>query len=416
MKRAAIILAAGKGTRMKSQTPKALHKLCGKPLLEFLLDRARDLGCQKTVVVAGYGIDAVKEFVGTRATVVDQKELLGSGHAVLRAQSALEGFTGQILVLYCDTPLVSADLLKCLMQNQQDKKTVCSLVSAKFDHPTGYGRIRRAPDGSVIKIVEENDLEGHERAIKEVNIGCYAFDSGKLFQGLKKISKNAKKQEYYLTDVVEILARSGRVEAVLADNTKEIMGVNSKKELAELENYLQSKVLDRLMEDGVRVRSPQTTIVDVNVKIGQDTVLWPGSVIEEGTVVGKGCSIGPYARIRGGSSIGDGSVIGNFVEIVRSHIGQKTQIKHLTYIGDAKVGSCVNIGAGTITANYDGKKKHQTVIKDGAHIGSGTVLIAPVTVGSKATTGAGAVVTKNRHVPNGALVAGVPARILAKRK
>jgi bifunctional UDP-N-acetylglucosamine pyrophosphorylase/glucosamine-1-phosphate N-acetyltransferase len=416
MKPAVIILAAGKGTRMKSDLPKALATLCGRPLVEFLMGAAKKAGAGNAVVVAGHKIDLVRAALGNQAVIVRQEKLLGSGHAVAQAERALAGYRGPVMVLYCDTPLLSPETLKALLANYHEHHTDCTLLSAHFTNPTGYGRVFKTASGSVARIVEENDLKESEKSIHEINVGCYVFDSKKLFEALKKIRKNTAKKEYYLTDVVEILAENGSVESVLADNSEEVAGINTKKDLAGLEAILQKRILDRWMEEGVRIRDPKTTFVDVDVKIGQDTMLWPNTVLEQGTIIGRGCSIGPFARIRGGSRVGDGSVIGNFVEVVRSNIGQKTQIKHLSYIGDARVGSFVNIGAGTITANYDGKNKHQTVIKDGAHIGSGTVLIAPVTVGRGATTGAGAVVTKGKNVPDRAVVAGVPAKILKKGK
>lgn len=411
MKPAVIILAAGKGTRLRSSLPKALQTICGKPLLGYLLDAVRRAGISKTVVVAGHRADLVRDFVGDRASIVLQKKLLGSGHAVNQAAKLFSGFRGPVVVLYCDTPLLSAGTIKNLLSKHCQSGADGTLLSARFTDPTGYGRVIRSASGAVTRIVEENDLEAPLKGVDEINVGAYVFDSRKLFAGLKSIRLNAKKKEYYLTDIVEILAARGVVESVLASDAEELSGVNTQRDLADLEAIAQRRVLERHLKAGVRVRDPKTTIVDVDVKIGQDTMLWPGTVIEQGTVIGRGCSIGPFARIRGGSRIGDGSVIGNFVEVVRSSIGRKTQIKHLSYIGDARVGSFVNIGAGTITANYDGRHKHATVIRDGAQIGSGTVLVAPVTVGRFAKTGAGAVVTKGKNIPDRAVVVGVPARV-----
>ncbi len=409
-----MILAAGKGTRMKSSLPKALTPLCGEPMLGYLLSAVEAAGCSRKIVVGGFGYESVRAHVGARAQMVRQAQLLGSGHAVMQAEKFLKNHQGPVLVVYCDTPLIKGKTLRKLIENHVGHKTVCTLLSAALHDPTGYGRVVRGFGGSVLKIVEENDASGPEKDIREINVGCYVADRKRLFGALKRVKKNSRKGEYYLTDAIAILAQEGRVEAVVSNDRDEVLGVNSKKELCGLEAAAQIRILEGLMEAGVRVRDPQTTTVDVNVKIGQDTVLLPHTVIEEGSVIGKGCVIGPFARVRGGSRIGDGTVVGNFVEIVRSTIGRHTNVKHLSYLGDARVGSFVNIGAGTVTANYDGKHKHKTVIRDHAHTGSGTVLIAPLKVGKGATTGAGAVVTRGHNVPDRAVVVGVPAKLLKR--
>jgi len=413
-KPAVIILAAGRGTRLKSDLPKALHTLCGKPMLGFLLDRAAQIGAAKTVVVAGYGIDRVRDFVGSRAAVVEQRQLLGSGHAVKQAARALKGFRGPVFVLYCDTPLIRIETLKALIRAYYEGNSTCALLTMRPKDPFGYGRVLRDMDGSVRAIIEEKDASAGEKKIGEVNVGAYVFDGPALFTAVDRVRMNPIKKEYYLTDAIAILAEKSRVVAHLTDRAEDTEGVNTGKELAQMEERAQQSILEGLMESGVRIRDPKTTVIDADVRIGQDTRILPSCVIEEGARIGKRCVIGPFARIRGGSVIGDGCVIGNFVEIVRSRVGKKTQIKHLSYIGDAVIGSGVNIGAGTITANYDGKNKHRTVIADGAQVGSGTILVAPVRVGKKAKTGAGTVVTKTHPVPDRAVAIGVPARILKK--
>jgi len=407
---AAVILAAGKGTRMHSDVPKALHTICGEPMLGHLLRKAEELGAKKIIVVAGYGVGRVREFVGNRAHVVEQKRLLGSGHALMQAEPVLSRWKGRVLVMYCDTPLVSTDTLSRILGNQRQTRDDCVLLSVNLDDPTGYGRIRKNSEGFVQKIIEENDTTPLEKAIREINTGCYVFDSRKLFTALKWIRKNPKKKEYYLTDAIEILAQSGKVAAVLTQKSEEALGVNSLAELAGIEQIMQKNILEGWARKGVRIRDPRTTTIDANVTIGSGTVVLPNTVIEENTRIGKDCRIGPFARIRGASHIGNGVVIGNFVEVVRSKIGDNAQVKHLSYVGDAVVGRSVNIGAGTITANFDGRRKHKTVIKDKAQIGSGTILVAPVTVGRAAKTGAGAVVTKGKNVPDHGIVVGVPAR------
>ncbi len=416
MRLAAVILAAGKGTRMLSELPKAMHTLCGEPMLGFLLERAEDAGASKTAVIAGHGIERVREYVGDRAVIVAQNKQWGSGHAVSQAERALANFHGSVFVFYCDTPLIRRSTVESLLENHRQNKTVCTLLSVMRQDPQGYGRVKRGTGGRVEKIVEELDATPGEKRIREVNVGCYIFDKKKLFHALKGITKNPKKKEVYLTDVIEVLARDGRVESVAVGDEGEVAGINTRRDLAEMEQRMQKEILEGWLDRGVTIRDPKTTVIDADVRIGQDTVLLPHTCLEEGTVIGKGCRIGPFARVRGKSQIGDGAIIGNFVEIVRSRVGKNTQIKHLSYIGDAEIGASVNIGAGTITANYDGRKKHKTVIGDKAQIGSGTILIAPVRIGSGAKTGAGAVVPKGKNVPAGSVVIGIPARTLARGK
>ncbi len=458
---AVIILAAGKGTRMRlpgrqagSDLPKALHPLCGQPMLWHLVEKTRRLSPKKLIVVAGHRIDLVRGFLNGSAEVVWQKRLLGSGHAVNQAAGKLARFEGSVLVLYCDTPLITVETMENLLAHRVFHAADCTLLSVRLEDPSGYGRIKRAPwrargtplestghstapadvprararglprptcrepelaaCGVVEKVIEHNDASPEEKVIKEINVGCYVFDSKKLFSALKLVRQNPKKKEYYLTDVIEVLAQRGKVESILTDDPEEVRGINTRMDLSILQETMQQTILKKWIDKGVRIRDPKTTTIDADVEIGVETVILPNTVIEEGARIGKNCRIGPFARIRGQSKIGDGVVIGNFVEVVRSEIGNKTYIKHLSYIGDANIGSGVNVGAGTITANYDGKKKHKTVIKDKAQIGSGTVLVAPVTVGRGAKTGAGAVVTKKTRIAAGMVFVGIPARELIK--
>ena len=407
-----VILAAGKGTRMKSELPKALHTLCGEPMLGVLLKSVETLQPKKMIVVAGHKIALVREYLKGRAAVVHQKDLLGSGHAVSQTAKALSGFKGLVLVLYCDTPLISAETLQALLKDHRENLAEATLLSVVVDDPFSYGRIKRTPQGLVEKIVEYNDASDEEKAIREINVGCYVFKTDALFGALKLIKKNPKKKEYYLTDVIEILAQKGKVGSLITADQDQTQGINTRLDLSMMQEKLQKKILEQWIEKGVTIRDTRTTNIDADVRIGAGTVILPNTVIEEGSVIGKNCHVGPFAHIRGGSRVGDGCTIGNFVELVRSTIGPKTLIKHLSYIGDAQVGSFVNIGAGTITANFDGKKKHKTIIRDKAQLGSGTVLVAPVTVGRGAKTGAGAVVTKGKNIPDHAVVVGVPARKL----
>lgn len=411
-----VILAAGKGTRMRSQLPKALHGICGRPMTEFLIQRAKEAGSRKTMVIAGYQFERVRLALGARTLVVLQKDQLGSGHALQQSAAAFSNFDGSVLVLYCDTPLITTSTLKKLLENHRTHGTDCTFLSVDSPAPEDYGRVKRNIQGSVEKIVEEPDASPEEKMIREINVGCYLFRAKKLYAALKRVQKNSHKKEYYLTDVVEILSQKGRVEAVKTVDQEEVLGVNTRIDLSRVQEIMQRRLLEAWMERGVNVRDVKTTFIDSDVKIGQDTVLLPHTVIEEGSQIGDRCVIGPFARIRGASRIGSESMIGNFVEIVRSKIGRNSQVKHLSYLGDAEVGDFVNIGAGTITANFDGKSKHKTMIHDRAQIGSGTILVAPVTVGRGAKTGAGAVVTKGTRVKNGSVYVGVPARELKKKE
>ncbi len=411
---------------MRSYLPKALHKLGGRPMVESLIARAKEAGASRVYVVAGFGIEEVRKALvparggsasgGKGVVLVHQKQQWGSGHAVAVAEKALARESGELFVLYCDTPLLTAGTLRAMLQAHRRDKNEATLLSVEMDDATGYGRILRDRNGSVERIVEHQDATEEEKAVREVNAGCYVFDKKGLFEALRSVKKNPKKKEYYLTDAVAILAQRGSVRALASLERDETLGVNTRVELAKAEEIVQKRLQETWMERGVSIRDPKTTFIDSDVRLGQDTILLPHTVIEEGSVIGERCVIGPFARIRGASRIGDRAVIGNFVEIVRSKVGRNTQIKHLSYIGDSEIGEGVNIGAGTITANFDGKAKHKTVIRNGAQIGSGTVFVAPVTVGKFAKTGAGAVVTKGTRMKDRSVYVGVPARELKKGK
>lgn len=401
---------------MKSQVPKVLHPVCGIPILGHVLQLPESLRMTRIAVVAGHQKEAVTAFVGGRASLVEQKERRGSGHALLQTQETLKSFPENVLVLCGDAPLLHVATLNHFIEEYRRQNAAAAVLTSEVEDPEHYGRIVRNKNGQVEAIVEHNNATPEQKKIREINVGAYCFNKSLLFDALKGLKPDAKKQEYYLTDVMAILAKHRPVVAVMTKDSQEGFGINSREDLASAEETMRMRIVKRWMAEGVTFKDPRTAYIDANVELGQDTVIHPNTVIEGPTKIGKRCQIGPFARIRGGVTIGDDVTVGNFVEIVRSEIGDKTLVKHLTYLGDTKVESDVNIGAGTITANFDGKNKHQTFIGKGAQVGSGTVFVAPATLGKNAKTGAGAVLTKGQQVSEGETVVGVPARALKKRK
>ena len=409
---AAVILAAGRGTRMKSNLPKVLHKLHSRPMLWFMLDSLESSGITKKVLVVSKKDHLVKKAFKNLNTVI-QKNPLGSGDALRETKNYFSGFSGNILVACGDTPLISKNTIKALVRKHEKENPSCTMLTAHVSDPTSYGRILRDDSGEVAKIVEEKDLTVYEKAIDEINVGCYIFNAKDLFSYIEKVKINQKKKEYYLTDIIDILKKNNkRVLSITSSNPEEALGINSRVDLSEADGIIKTRVLNSLMENGVTVVDPVSTYVDMEAKIDKDTIIYPNTIIEKNVKVGKSCSLGPFARLREGTEIKDNVTVGNFVELVRTSVLSGTKIKHLTYLGDAKVGKNVNIGAGTITANYDGKNKNTTIIEDEASIGVGSVIIAPVKIGKSATVGAGSVVTKNKNVPPNKTVAGVPAKII----
>lgn len=412
----AVILAAGRGTRMKSDTPKVLHKILGKTIIRYVLDSVREAGVLDTIVVAGYGSELLKDETGA-AKVVIQKSLLGSGDAVATAMKALKDHSGDILVVCGDTPLIRPETIKKLIDKHASSGASATILTAKLKDPSGYGRIARDADGRISGIVEEINASLYEEVINEINVGTYCFKASDLFEVLFSVKVDDKKKEIFLTDVIAALRGRGKaVESVLAGDPDEAIGVNTRRDLALSTAILKKRTMDELMLSGVTIEDPASTIIYPGVKIGKDTTIYSNTVIESGVEIGSKCHIGPFSRIRSGVNLADEVEVGNFVELVRTKIGAGTKVKHHTYLGDAVVGKKVNIGAGTITANYDGKNKNKTVIEDGAFVGVGAVLIAPVRIGASALVGAGSVVPKNHDVPKLATVVGVPARIYKKRK
>ena len=410
-----IILAAGKGTRMKSDVPKVLHHVCGRPMIEYVLDITRSLRSLKTYVVTGHGSEQVKETVGNDVEFVLQPQLLGTADAVRRVESSLKNFKGSVLVLCGDTPLLSKDIVLALLTRHRKNKSSVTVLTANIDNPHGYGRIVRNSSGDFLAIREQKDANSKEILISEINVGVYCFESQELFETLKNVELNPKKKEFYLTDVIEILLSKGnRVDTLTTSDAHVAFGVNTRHDLAQAEGIVRKRILDEHMRKGVTIVDPLTTYIDGDVKIGNDTVIYPCSVINSNVHIGRNCKIGPFAHIRPGSRIADAVEIGNFTEVSRSRVGSGTYMKHFSFLGDASVGKKVNIGAGVVTANFDGVAKNKTKIDQGAFIGSDSILIAPVTVGSKAIVGAGAAVLKNTKITPRAIACGVPARVFRK--
>ena len=448
-----LILAAGLGVRMKSDLAKVLHRLGGRPLIEYALRAATQLGPDNIYVVVGHQAAEVEEvsraiLAGTpyadRISFVQQTEQRGTGHAVMSARDALRDASGTLLILYGDAPLVRADTLRHLADAHTEGGHAATLITVELKKPFGYGRIIRDNEGRFLRIVEEKDCSPDERAITEVNPGFYCFEIEALLGILDRLTSHNAQGEYYLTDVPELLKLNGRLVGTISyDVAQELKGINTRRELADTWKRMRRNVLERLMTDGVTIVDPESTYIDDGVEIGRDTIVHPQVIIEGKSRLGRSCEIhswsrlvnveigdrcrvlngclivdsileeqntvGPFAHLRMGAHLLQEAVVGNFVEVKKSKLGRKTKSMHLAYLGDATLGDRVNIGAGTITCNYDGKRKHQTHIEDDVKIGSDTMLVAPVRVGHGSVSGAGSVITKD--VPPDTLVAGVPAQV-----
>ena len=434
----AVILAAGKGTRMKSALPKVLHAVGGQSMLRHVMTAAEQAGAKRTIVVVGFGGDQVQAEIGAAAEYVLQAEQLGTGHAMMQAQPALAGYTGTVLLLCGDTPLLTGNTLQQLVAAHQQSGAAATVLTAMPADATGYGRILRDKSGQVLGIVEQKDATPEQKQIGEINTGIYCFEAAPLFAALAGLTCNNAQQEYYLTDVLAILAQAGqRVGAVEVADFQETLGINSRLQLAEAEKILRQRKLLELMDSGVTVMDPASTFVDASVSIGEDTVLYPFTWLEGETTIGRNCrigpnsriadsqlgdavtlhfsyaheckiadgvTVGPYVHLRPDSELATGVKVGNFVEVKNSRVGVGSKLPHLSYIGDADIGSGVNIGCGTITVNYDGKKKHRTVVGDTAFVGCNSNLVAPVSVGAGSYIAAGSTITKD--VPDGALGVG----------
>ena len=411
---AVIILAAGKGERMKSSLPKVMHNLCGRAMLAYVLDLAASLKPKKTVAVLGYKHEVARKELPKNVSAVVQKRLIGTADAVKQALPKLKGFRGTVLVLYGDTPLLKKESVGKLLKYHSENKLDATLLTAQMDKPKGYGRVLRDKYSAISGIAEEKDADDFEKDIKEVNTGIICFNKISLEAALKKVEPNNRKKEYYLTDTVKILYKAGKlVDGIKIGDMQETLGINSRADLAKANAIMQQRINDQFMLDGVTLVDANSAFISYGTKIGRDSVIYPFTVIERDVKIGKRCAIGPFAHLREGTRVSDEATLGNFVETIRTKIGAKVFAKHFSYLGDAFVGSKVNIGAGTVTANFDGRNKHSTVIKDNALIGSDTILVAPVKIGKGAFTGAGSVILKD--VPDHQKAVGVPARILKER-
>ena len=393
----AIILAAGVSSRMNTQLAKVLHEVCGRPMLAYVLDACRQVGVGKMYVVVGYGIEHVRERFGDVEDIVwvQQDEQKGTAHAVLCCKEYLGDFEGEALVLCGDGPLIRAEMLKTLFEKHKAEHSAATLATAVLDDPAGYGRIIRDAHGNFQGIVEDSDCTSEQLAICEVNPSYYLFNNRILFEAAEKVKPDNVKKEYYLTDALSLIIAAGhKVVAVTAVRPEEAMGVNSRAQLSEASKIMQHRIQKELMENGVTIVDPDNTWIDIRAQIGQDTVIEPFTYIHGEVKIGRGCRIGPFAYLRHGTVLEDDVVLGVFTEVKNSTLGKGVRARHHSYIGDAAVGQNVNIGAGSITANFDGEKVNRTEIGNDCYIGSGAILIAPLELRNGSQIGAGTVVSQ----------------------
>lgn len=395
-----VILAAGKGTRMKSNTPKVLHKIMDKTLLGYVLDNVKNIS-QEAFVIVGHHAQEVEKFVEENyknAKTVLQAPQLGTGDAVSKVCPFLKDYKGLVLILCGDTPLIKEDTLKEFIDYHKSQNSDLTVMSAIFDNPANYGRIIRENDGTIKCIVEEKDASPEQKSVKEINAGIYCLDWSKISPAFSQLTSNNAQGEYYLTDIIEWGKKSKlSVNAFTLKNNEEIFGINSRLHLAEATRIMNERKLTELMENGVTIVDPSSTWISEDTEIGKDTIIYPSTYLEGKNKIGENCKIGPFAHFRGGVEVADNVKIGNFVEVKKSKINSNTNAGHLSYIGDSEIGEHVNIGAGTITANYNPitKVKSKTILHDNVKIGSNAVLVAPVELQEWVNVGAGSVITKN---------------------
>ncbi|MFC2948826.1 bifunctional UDP-N-acetylglucosamine diphosphorylase/glucosamine-1-phosphate N-acetyltransferase GlmU [Virgibacillus sediminis] len=434
-KRYAVILAAGQGTRMKSKLYKVLHPVAGRPMVQHVLDQVKAVDLDKAVTIVGFGAEKVMEYIGDASDTAVQEEQLGTGHAVMQAAPLLEDKEGTTIVVCGDTPLITKETYQALFEQHEKENASATILTAKAEDPSGYGRVIRNKANEVERIVEHKDADESELLVKEINTGTYCFDNKALFQALKEVSNDNAQGEYYLPDVIEILrSNGGKVSASITPDFEETLGVNDRVALAQAEKLMKKRINEKHLRNGVAIIDPDHTYIEPDVIIEADAIVEPGSIIKgnttikanavigpnseisncyigEDTVVkqsvatdsklGDRVKVGPFAHIRPESTVGNDAKLGNFVEIKKTELGDHSKVSHLSYIGDADVGNNVNIGCGTITVNYDGANKFLTTIEDDAFIGCNSNLIAPVTVGKGSYVAAGSTITED--VPADAL-------------
>lgn len=430
-----IVLAAGQGTRMKSKLFKVMHPVMGRPMVGHVVNAALNAKATQVITITGVGAETIQEYLGARSEYVFQEEQLGTAHAVEQARELLEGKEGTTVVLSGDTPLIKAETLEHLMDEHENSGAKATILTALAEDPFGYGRVIRAEDGSVTKVVEEKDANEEERAVQEINTGTYCFDNQELFEALEKVDNNNAQGEYYLPDVLEILKdKNEKVSAYQLENMNEALGVNNRVALSQAATIMKDRINEEHMVNGVTLVDPNNTYIETDVEIGRDTVIEPGvylkgntvigedvvigmhSVIEDSEIadnvqihqsviesakVGKGSDVGPHSHLRNGAVLGENVHIGNYVEVKKSTIGDDTKAGHHTYIGDAEVGKNVNIGCGVVFANYNGKTKNKTIVGDNSFVGSNANLVAPVKLGKNSFVAAGSTITN--EVPENAL-------------
>lgn len=398
----AIMLAAGKGTRMKSKKSKLVQKIYGKEVVKRAVENAEKAGVKNIVAVVGYMKEEVMAVLGGNVQYAVQEEMLGTGHAVMQASKYLEGKKGKVLVLNGDVPILRPETLNRLLNKSIENKECATLLTAIYDNPKGYGRIVRDEGGNIEAIVEEKDTNDEQKAIKEINAGIYCFDIEALLEALKEIKPNNAQGEYYITDVIAIMNAKGlKTGAVIVEDNTEILGVNDRIQLEMLTKVLQMRINTEHMKNGVTIEDINTTYIYDDVEIGMDTVIHPNTTIKSDVVIGEDCEIGPNAYIREGCKLANKVKVGNFVEIKKTSVGEGSKVPHFIYLGDCEVGEKCNIGCGTITCNYDGLHKSKTIIGDHSFIGSNSNLVAPVTIGNETFIAAGSTITED--VPDYAL-------------